>query len=97
MLDPEAFAGLCVDLSGGTGERLKKKVELAAKYPGRFLIFAGFPFSEEDKGDPDIGGKLAASLEESMKAGASGCGEMGFSVAKRRPVIWSFIANSESK
>jgi predicted TIM-barrel fold metal-dependent hydrolase len=69
-----------VDLGGGTGERLQKKLELARKYPGRFVIFCGFSFREEDSDDPDIGLKLAASLEESVKAGAVGCGEMGHSV-----------------
>ena len=69
-----------VDLSGGTGETLANKIKYAAKYPGRFVIFCGFPFTADDKENPDVGAKLAASLADSMAAGATGCGEMGGSV-----------------
>jgi len=78
----ETGMAVSIDLSGGTGEDLRKKLELAKRYPGRYLVFCGFPFSEKDKDDPDIGKKLAASLEESIKAGAAGCGEMGASVVR---------------
>ncbi|MHC4714542.1 MAG: amidohydrolase family protein, partial [Planctomycetota bacterium] len=76
----ETGVAASVDLSGGTGEKLRRKVELAARHPGRFLFFCAFPFEEEDRDNPDVGKKLADSLEQSVAAGAVGCGEMGFSV-----------------
>jgi len=69
-----------IDLSGGTGDKLQRKLSWAKKHEGRFLVFCGFPFEEEDRDDPDIGRKLADSLDESISMGAAGCGEMGFSV-----------------
>jgi len=83
VMDASGVA-VAVDLSGGTGERLRAKLKYAAKYPGRFVIFCGFPFGEEDKDNPDVGAKLAASLADSIGAGAKGCGEMGSSVVHLR-------------
>ncbi len=60
-----------VNLSGGTGERLKKGVEnMTGAYPDRFVLFANVDFSDID--DPAFGHKAAARLQADVKNGAKG-------------------------
>ncbi len=60
-----------VNLSGGSGERLKNGVaNMKGNYPTRFLLFANVDFSKVD--EPDFGKKAAAQLEEDVKNGAQG-------------------------
>lgn len=61
-----------VNLSGGSGEGLKKNLAaLKGRYPKRFLDFANVDFSKID--EPDFGSKAAAQLEEDVKKnGAQG-------------------------
>jgi predicted TIM-barrel fold metal-dependent hydrolase len=60
-----------VNLSGGTGERLRTNVEnMEGAYPERFVTFANVDFSGID--DPDFGEKAAAQLERDVAAGARG-------------------------
>jgi predicted TIM-barrel fold metal-dependent hydrolase len=60
-----------VNLSGGTGERLREMVELMkGAYPKRFVVFANVDFDDID--DPDFGEKAAARLERDVANGAQG-------------------------
>ncbi len=60
-----------VNLSGGSGESLRQKVEnTTANAPGRFVHFANVDFERID--DPGFGLEAAAQLEEDVKNGAVG-------------------------
>lgn len=60
-----------VNLSGGTGERLKAVVaNMQGRYPGRFVVFANLSYEGVD--DPAYGEKAAARLEEDYRNGARG-------------------------
>lgn len=60
-----------VNLSGGTGERLRSSVAaLKGSYPDRFAVFAGMDFSDID--NPDYGARAARQLEQDVRAGAQG-------------------------
>ncbi|NOZ27499.1 MAG: amidohydrolase family protein [Chloroflexi bacterium] len=60
-----------VNLSGGTGDRLKESVEkLDAAYPGRFVTFCNVDWT--DVGRPGWADRATARLEEDVKAGARG-------------------------
>jgi predicted TIM-barrel fold metal-dependent hydrolase len=60
-----------VNLSGGTGEKLKTGVEnMKRAYPKRFVIFANLNYEGID--DPDYGLKAAARLEQDVRNGAQG-------------------------
>lgn len=60
-----------VNLSGGTGERLRQTLaNMKGRYPDRFVIFANLDFSGID--DPGWGERAAARLEEDIRAGAGG-------------------------
>jgi len=62
---------LLVNLSGGSGESLKRTVEaMKGRYPGRFAVFANVRFDGID--DPDFGTRAAAQLEEDVGNGAQG-------------------------
>ncbi|WP_394748809.1 amidohydrolase family protein [Spongiimicrobium salis] len=63
--------GLMVNLSGGSGDNLKKAIENAKRnYPNRFAVFANVNF--EKVGTPDWGTKAAAQLEADVRNGAKG-------------------------
>lgn len=63
--------GIMVNLSGGSGERLKEKVENIEKsHPNRFVVFANVDFEGAD-GDA-WGQEAAAQLETDIKNGARG-------------------------
>jgi predicted TIM-barrel fold metal-dependent hydrolase len=66
-----------VDLSGGNGERLVNKLKYAQKYPGRFVVFCNLGVTPEEMDQPGIGERIAANIEEAVKAGAKGVGEIG--------------------
>jgi len=60
-----------VNLSGGTGEALKRTVQvMKGKYPDRFVVFANMDYRDLDK--PGFGDRLAAQLAEDVKNGAQG-------------------------
>ncbi|MBI1354609.1 MAG: amidohydrolase family protein [Acidobacteria bacterium] len=60
-----------VNLSGGSGDRLKSVVEAFPKrHPKRFVVFANVDFS--DVGSKDFPEKAAARLEEDIRNGAVG-------------------------
>ncbi|MGE0128369.1 MAG: amidohydrolase family protein [Blastocatellales bacterium] len=60
-----------VNLSGGTGERLKQTVTaMKGRYPDRFVVFANLSF--DDLNESDFGKRAAARLEEDVKNGAQG-------------------------
>jgi predicted TIM-barrel fold metal-dependent hydrolase len=60
-----------VNLSGGTGERLKNIVTaMKGRYPKRFVIFANLDF--RDLNEPGYGERAAARLAEDVKNGAQG-------------------------
>lgn len=60
-----------VNLSGGTGERLKKTVEvMKGRYPDRFVVFANLSF--DDLNQPGYGERAAARLAQDVKNGAQG-------------------------
>ena len=60
-----------VNLSGGSGEQLKRVVEAFPKrHPDRFVVFANVDF--KDVGDADFGTKAAARLEQDIANGAVG-------------------------
>ena len=62
---------VAVNLSGGSGERLKNAIQnMNERYPGRFIQFANVDFSKID--DPNFGENAAAQLEEDVKNGAQG-------------------------
>ncbi|MEO9892546.1 amidohydrolase family protein [Aurantibacter sp.] len=63
--------GLMVNLSGGSGERLKKMVEsINANYPNRFAVFANVNF--ENVGEKGWTENAVKQLEEDVKVGAKG-------------------------
>jgi predicted TIM-barrel fold metal-dependent hydrolase len=60
-----------VNLSGGSGERLKQIIEAyKGRYPDRFVIFANPSF--DDLNEPGYGARAAARLAEDYKNGARG-------------------------
>jgi len=60
-----------VNLSGGTGERLKQTiVAMKGRYPKRFVVFANLDFRDLD--EPGYGQRAAARLAEDVKSGAQG-------------------------
>jgi uncharacterized protein len=60
-----------VNLSGGTGERLKQTVAaMKGRYPDRFVVFANL--NTNDLNEPGFGGRTAARLEEDVRNGAQG-------------------------
>jgi predicted TIM-barrel fold metal-dependent hydrolase len=60
-----------VNLSGGTGERLKQTIAaMRGRYPDRFAVFANLSFN--DLNEPGFGQRAAARLEEDVKNGAQG-------------------------
>ncbi|HEX8998271.1 MAG TPA: amidohydrolase family protein [Blastocatellia bacterium] len=60
-----------VNLSGGTGERLKQTVAaMKGRYPDRFIVFANLDFRDLD--EPGYGKRAAARLEQDVKNGAQG-------------------------
>jgi predicted TIM-barrel fold metal-dependent hydrolase len=60
-----------VNLSGGTGEELKKTVAvMKGRYPDRFVVFANMSY--EDLNTPGFGKRAAARLEEDVRSGAQG-------------------------
>ena len=62
---------IMVNLSGGSGESLKEKIDNINKsYPNRFAVFANVDF--EGAKDLDWGLKAAAQLEEDINNGAKG-------------------------
>jgi len=71
-----------VNLSGQSGENLRKSVENTSKnYPGRFIIFANVDF--KGVGEKDWGEKAAKQLEEDVRNGANGLKiykSLGFSI-----------------
>jgi predicted TIM-barrel fold metal-dependent hydrolase len=67
----ELNLGVLINLSGGSGERLKKMVEaMRGRYPKRFGVFANLDFDGIDS--PDWGRKAAAQLELDVRNGAQG-------------------------
>jgi predicted TIM-barrel fold metal-dependent hydrolase len=63
-------------MHGGTGERLDRHLGLAARHPGRFLIFCGVWVERDQRGADNVGEVFAAQLEEAHKKGAAGFGEV---------------------
>jgi len=60
-----------VNLSGGTGDRLKRTVEvMKGRYPRRFVVFGNMDYS--DINTPGFGERVAARLEQDVKNGAQG-------------------------
>ncbi len=60
-----------VNLSGGSGARLKEKIDNITKsYPNRFVVFANVDF--EGATDLEWGKRAAAQLEKDIKYGAKG-------------------------
>lgn len=60
-----------VNLSGGTGERLKQTVAaMKGRYPDRFVVFANLSFN--DLNEPGYGERAAARLQEDVRNGAQG-------------------------
>lgn len=63
--------GIIVNLSGGTGENLKKMVDSAKTYlPGRFVVFANINIRSID--EPDWATNTVKALENDYKNGARG-------------------------
>ena len=55
-----------VNLSGGTGEELKKTVQvMKGRYPDRFVVFANMSY--DDLNTPGFGKRVAARLEEDVR------------------------------
>lgn len=73
----EANIAVTIVLSGSNGERLDKHLALAAKYPGRFIVFCGPRASREKWYNDDIGEVYAKQIEDAHKKGAAGVGEVG--------------------
>jgi predicted TIM-barrel fold metal-dependent hydrolase len=71
-----AGVAVTVNLSGGSGETLTKNVALGAKYPGRFIQFCGVRLAREEWQAPDVGERIAKSIQESHDIGAAGFGEV---------------------
>lgn len=64
-------------LTGATGERFDKLVELYLKpYPDRFMLYCGMDTRSLDIESPDFPAKVAAELERCYRAGARGVGEV---------------------
>ncbi|MBI4483044.1 MAG: amidohydrolase family protein [Acidobacteria bacterium] len=62
---------VAVNLSGGSGERIKAHTaNYVKRYPTRFVLFASPDFSGID--EPDWGKKAAAQLEQDVRNGAQG-------------------------
>ncbi|MGE3736429.1 MAG: amidohydrolase family protein [Blastocatellales bacterium] len=60
-----------VNLSGGSGERLKQTViNMKGRYPDRFVVFANLDTRDLD--EPGFGKRAAARLEQDFKNGAQG-------------------------
>jgi predicted TIM-barrel fold metal-dependent hydrolase len=60
-----------VNLSGGTGEALRKTVAtMKGRYPDRFVVFANMSY--DDLNTPGFGKRVAARLEQDVKNGAQG-------------------------
>ncbi len=60
-----------VNLSGGSGDRLKRTVEvMKGRYPNRFVVFANMDYS--DINQPGFGERVAARFEQDVKNGAQG-------------------------
>jgi predicted TIM-barrel fold metal-dependent hydrolase len=60
-----------VNLSGGTGERLKQTVAIMkGRYPDRFVVFANLSF--ESLNEAGYGKRAALGLEQDVKNGAQG-------------------------
>ena len=60
-----------VNLSGGTGEELRKTVQtMKGKYPDRFVVFANPSYSDIDK--PGYGERAAERLAADVRNGAQG-------------------------
>ncbi|HEV8146263.1 MAG TPA: amidohydrolase family protein [Bryobacteraceae bacterium] len=60
-----------VNLSGGTGDRLKSNVILLKeRYPDRFAVFANWDYNNVD--DPGYGHRIAQQLEQDFQNGARG-------------------------
>jgi predicted TIM-barrel fold metal-dependent hydrolase len=60
-----------VNLSGGTGDRLKKTLAvMKGRYPNRFVVFANLSY--DDLNTPGYGRRAAARLEQDVKNGAQG-------------------------
>lgn len=60
-----------VNLSGGTGERLRQTVAvMKGRHPDRFVVFANLSF--DDLNTPGYGARAAARLEQDVQNGAQG-------------------------
>jgi uncharacterized protein len=59
-----------INLSGSSGDNLKRGVENVKPYPNRMVLFANVDFSKID--EPGFGQKAAAQLEQDVKNGAQG-------------------------
>ena len=60
-----------VNLSGGTGEELKRTVAaMKGRYPDRFVVFANLSY--DDLNTPGYGKRAAARLEQDVRNGAQG-------------------------
>ena len=60
-----------VNLSGGSGDRLKQLVAaMKGRHPDRFIVFANMTFN--DLNEPGYGERQAKRLEEDVKSGAQG-------------------------
>ncbi len=60
-----------VNLSGGTGERLKQTIAaMKGRYPDRFVVFANV--STDGLNEPGFGARAAARLAEDVRSGAQG-------------------------
>jgi len=58
-----------VNLSGGTGEELRKTVAtMKGRYPDRFVVFANMSY--DDLNTPGFGKRVTARLEQDVKNGA---------------------------
>ncbi|WP_239985762.1 amidohydrolase family protein [Arenibacter hampyeongensis] len=63
--------GIMVNLSGGSGDRIKKSLEnIKNHYPNRFAVFANVDF--DGVGNPGWAEKAVAQLEADIKNGAKG-------------------------
>ncbi len=63
--------GVLVNLSGGSGDRLRQVVQdLEGRYPDRFVVFANISFDDID--DPDWTERTVRQFEEDVRAGARG-------------------------
>jgi len=62
---------LMVNLSGGTGERLKQVIAaMKGRYPDRFVVFANLSF--DDLNEPGYGKRAAERLAQDVRSGAQG-------------------------